>query len=115
MKSHSKQDAAVTAANKKANAPRHENMQRKKRLERARQLAYLIHDDLHLSFGQCVQLILSNYTSGHLIANRNIVRFNNENAGNKHVVLLSAFDEGTFNTLLSKKLEWAATAAPFTV
>lgn len=115
MKRHSKQDAAVTAANKKANTPKRENTQKRKKLERARQLAYLIHDDLHLTFGQCVQLILTNYTYGHVIANRNICEFNLAHADNKNVAVLgektiSLFDEGTFNTLLAKKLEWAASA-----
>lgn len=113
MKRHSKQDAAVTAANKKANASKRENTQHKKRLDRARRLAYLIHDDLHLTFGQCVQLILTNYSGGHVIANRNIEK-HNENVepafGEKTI---SLFDEETFNTLLSKKLEWAASAAQF--
>lgn len=113
MKKHSKQDAATTAANKKANAPKRDNVQKRKKLERARQLAYLIHDDLHLTFGQCVQLILTDHTGGHLIANRNIEK-HNENVepafGEKTI---SLFDEGTFNTLLAKKLEWAASVAPF--
>lgn len=115
MKRHSKQDPATTKQHKQKNAPKKDNIEYRRRLHRARQLAYLIHEDLHLTFGQCVQLVLTNYQYGYVLANKNIRKHNAANMNNKDAVVISEFDEGTFNTLLDKRLSFAASAASFTI
>lgn len=85
----------------------------RKRHSKNRQIAYLIHEKLHLTFGQCIQLLDTRYEHGHLIANRNINKLNRENIDNQFHVPLSEFDQGTFNELLKKQVEFASTAAEF--
>lgn len=113
MKRHSKQDPAITKQHKPENAPKKENIAYRKQLAKARRLAYLIHEDLHLTFAQCTQLILTNYQNGYVIANANIRKYNAEHMNDKNVAVLSEFDESTFNTLLVKRLDFAASAATF--
>lgn len=113
MKKHSKQDPAITKQNKLENAPKKENIAYRKRLARARRLAYIIHEGLHLTFAQCVQLILTDYQYGYIIANKNIRKHNAAHMNDEGAVMLSEFDEGTFNTLLARKLAFASTAAMF--
>lgn len=115
MKKHSKQSPDVTKQHKLENAPKKDNITYRRRLHKARQIAYLIHEDLHLTFGQCVQLVLTNYQYGYVLANKNIRKHNADNMNDKDAVVISEFDEGTFNTLLNKKLAFAAIAASFTV
>lgn len=115
MKRHSKQDPAITKQHKLENAPKKENIAYRRRLHKARRLAYLIHDDLHLTFGQCVQLILTNYQYGYVMANKNIRKHNELNMNDKNAPVFSEFDEATFNALLNKQLEFAASAASFDI
>lgn len=74
---------------------------------RVRAVAYVIHDKLHLTFGQCVQMLLTNHGSAHLIANRNI---NKENVYrlslNADAHILSLFDAESFNNLLKAQIEF---------
>lgn len=114
MKRHSKQNADVTKQNKQANAPKTEDRDYRRMLARARRIAYLIHDDLHLSFAQCTQLVLTGYKSGHLIANSNIRKKNVANMALHEIVpLIAEFDEQTFKHLLDKKMDFAASAVVF--
>lgn len=91
--------------NKEANAPKPANIRARAKRTRVHDTALIIHDKLHLTYSQCVQLLMTDYKSGHLIANRNIEKFNKETKG----ALLSLFDEGTFAELLDRQIEWAKT------
>ena len=72
---------------------------------RARAMAYVIHNKLWLTFPQCVQLILTNYKYGHVIANRNI-RKHNETLHNPNEAV-SEFDATVFNDLLLDMMDFA--------
>lgn len=86
----------------------------KRKKKRAHDLALAIHEKLHLSFGQCVHLMLTGdnkaVNAAMQSANRNITKLNAAQTAilGQHAVLLSEFDEGTFTSLLNKTVEWAS-------
>jgi hypothetical protein len=75
----------------------------KRKKQQIKDTAYIIHEKLHLSYAQCVQLLLTNHRDGHIIANRNIEK---HNAKTKDAQL-SLFDQSSFNNLLDQQIAWA--------
>lgn len=83
------------------------NMRRggKARLHACRALAYLMHDRVHLTYGQCVQALLTDYPLVYNIANSNIKRQNAaESDVSKHIAL---FDKFTYDEVFATALESA--------
>lgn len=75
----------------------------------------MIHDKLHLTFAQCVQVIMTNHIAhAHEIANRNI-RKRNEVLINENIRLgndpaqgtLSEFSAATFSDLFMEQVDFA--------
>jgi hypothetical protein len=82
----------------------------KEKLRAARALSFMMHDKVHLTFGQCVQVLLTNYQyDAWRIANRSIEKQNAaENDVAKHIAL---FDHDAYMALFSRELDFAMLAS----
>lgn len=91
----------------------------KKDEKRLKNVAYIIHDKLHLSYAQCVHGLKTNNPEAMLrAANRNIVQRNRDaalynaqfNDKTMHKPILSEFDANTFIALLIEQVSFGLTA-----
>lgn len=105
-KKHNKTAPQIIAEHKRENAPNPVKRAARNKHTHHRNVAYLIHERLQLTFGQCVQLLMTQYELGHLIANKRIEAMNKVRSKNGEVEI-TLFDQENFNRLLTKSVAWA--------